>query len=133
MIDYDKNLLQKVLQEYELDFIVLFGSFARGQIKKISDVDIAIKKEDKINLEEYSEIQSKLAKIFNVKDTKIGLVEILHLSPVLMWQIAKYGQLLAGNPLKFKKFQIYALKKYLDTKKFRNLTKRYIFQNLYVQ
>ena len=133
MKEYDKNLLQKMLQEHALDFVVLFGSYARGQIKKTSDIDIAIKKEGKIEIEEYSEIQSKLAKIFNVKDIKIGLVEILHLSPILMWQIAKYGQLLAGNPLKFKKNQLYALKKYLDTKKFRNLTKRYIFQNLYAQ
>lgn len=133
MKEYDKNLLQKMLQEHVLDFVVLFGSYAKGLIKKNSDIDIAIKKEGKIELEEYSEIQSKLAKIFNVKDIKIGLVEILHLSPLLMWQIAKYGQPLVGSPLKFKKFQLYALKKYLDTKKFRNLTKRYIFQNLYAQ
>lgn len=133
MKEYDENLLQKVLQEYELDFIVLFGSYAKGQIKKNSDIDIAIKKEGGLELKDYSEIQSKLAKIFNIKDTKIGLVEILHLSPILMWQIAKYGQFLAGNPLKFKKFQLYAIKKYFDTQKFRNLTKRYIFQNLYAQ
>lgn len=133
MKEYDKNLLQKILQEYALDFIVIFGSYAKGQIKKTSDIDIAIKKENKINLEQYSEIQSKLAKIFNVKDTKIGLVEILRLSPLLMWQIAKYGQFLAGNSLKFKKFQLYALRKHFDTKKFKDLTRRYIFQNLYAQ
>lgn len=134
MLDYNKNLLKKLVEKYNLGFIVLFGSAAKNLLREDSDIDIAIKTEYPVNLEEYAFIQKGLARIFKTKDTKIGLVEISHLlSPLLKWQIAKYGKLLAGDPLEFQKFRLYALRYYFDTKKFRSLDNRYITQNLYAR
>ncbi|MBU2109383.1 nucleotidyltransferase domain-containing protein [Patescibacteria group bacterium] len=133
MLEYNKNQIKTARKKYSLDFIVLFGSSAKEVFKKTSDIDIAIKSPSPIGLKQYSEIQSEIAKAFKTKSEKIDLIEILYTSPILMRQIAKYGRLLAGNFLEFKKFQAATLKKYFDTKKFRDLTKRYIIQNLYAR
>lgn len=134
MEPYNQKPLQELLQKHKLDFVVLFGSFAKGQTKKISDLDIAIKSAKPISIEEYTELTHQLSQTFNVLFQNIDLVVIERkTSPLLLQQIAKNGIFLGGNSLKFKEFQLYALRKFFDTKKFRDLTKRYIKQNLYAK
>lgn len=131
MIAYDEKQLKTVQQEYKLDFAALFGSFAKGEEKKTSDIDIAIKRNKPLSLKELTELTDKFSKIFAIPFEKIGLVEIQHPSPILMWQIAKYGRFMTGNFSKFEKFRLYSLRKYFDTKKFRKQTKDYIKRNIH--
>jgi predicted nucleotidyltransferase len=133
MIDYDKNLIERIAQEYDFDFIALFGSFAGDIQRKTSDIDIAVKSDSKMDIEKYVKVQEAFAEVFAVKGEKIDIVEIGHISPILAHQVATRGKLLAGSFVKFEKFRLYALKNYFDTKKFRDFTKRYIKQNLYAK
>lgn len=133
MIDYDKNLIEKIARECNFDFIVLFGSFARNSQKKNSDIDIAVKSDSKMSIEEYAKVQEAFAEIFGVQGEKIDIVEIGHISPLLAHQVATRGKFLAGSLVKFGQFRLYALKNYFDTKKFRDFTKKYIKQNLYAK
>lgn len=134
MPNYDKKELEKLLQKHRLEFIALFGSAAKERLGKISDIDIAVKSPKPISLEEYTELTHKLSQIFNTTFQKIDLAVIEKTSPpLLLWQIAKKGILLTGDQSNFKKFRLYALRKYFDTKKFRDLTERHIKQYLYAR
>ncbi|MCD8194910.1 MAG: nucleotidyltransferase domain-containing protein [Coprobacillus sp.] len=42
-IKYIKNVCQEVLSQYDVDYVYLFGSYAKGYATKDSDVDLFIK------------------------------------------------------------------------------------------
>jgi predicted nucleotidyltransferase len=133
MINCNKNLIEKIAQEYNFDFIVLFGSFGTDSQRKTSDIDIAVKSDSKMDIEKYVKVQEAFAEAFAVQGEKIDIVETKHTSPLLAHQVAIKGRLLAGSQIDFGKFRLYALKNYFETKKFRDFTKRYIRQNLYAK
>ena len=51
-----KQTLSKIAKKYNLALILLFGSQAKGLARKDSDVDIAIKTNNKIDLDQELEI-----------------------------------------------------------------------------
>lgn len=67
-----QNKILPILKEYNIIKAGIFGSYARGDFKKKSDVDILIKLDDKYDLLELIGIKLKLERILN---KKVDLVE----------------------------------------------------------
>jgi hypothetical protein len=57
-----------IFEKYDIQYAGLFGSYARGEQKADSDVDILVKKGDKsLSLLDFVRMKDELSKIFNKK------------------------------------------------------------------
>lgn len=70
-----KNLVQPIAEKYEVNAIYLFGSYARGEADKSSDVDFLVYGGDKFKLtmifslaEELREILKKNVDVFEISE-----------------------------------------------------------------
>lgn len=70
----DENIKQfsekamPIFQKYDIRYAGLFGSYARGEQKTESDVDILVKKGDKpLSLLDFVRMKDELSKVFNKK------------------------------------------------------------------
>ena len=106
-----REKIKKIAAEYKLTLIILFGSFAKGKTHAYSDMDIAVKAKENINLKTELEIIRKLTEVFN---KKIDLSVINRANPLLLGQINKNAVLLYGNEREFMKFRLYAFHRYND-------------------
>ena len=60
-----KKLIKKILKKYKIDKAYLFGSYARGEATKNSDIDIMISKGELSTLIELSKLASEIEEILN--------------------------------------------------------------------
>lgn len=57
-----------IFEKYDIRYADLFGSYARGEQKTDSDIDILVKKGDKpLSLLDFVRMKDELSKIFNKK------------------------------------------------------------------
>jgi len=75
-----------ILKEYNITKAGIFGSYARGDFKKKSDVDILIELDDKYDILELIGIKLKLEKILK---KKVDLVEYATIRKELKKNILK--------------------------------------------
>ncbi len=75
-----------ILKEYNITKAGIFGSYARGNFKKKSDVDILIELDDKYDILELIGIKLKLEKILK---KKVDLVEYATIRKELKKNILK--------------------------------------------
>ena len=81
-----KEKLVNLCKENDIVFMALFGSFAKGDYKKKSDIDILIKFKEKRgkSLFDLLEVEEKLKNIFG---RKVDLLTIGSISPYLRKEI----------------------------------------------
>lgn len=83
--DEDKEIIVKFLKDHlKAKFIYLFGSFARGEGREDSDIDIAIYTDEKISAYDLFIISNKLA--FEVKKD-VQIVDLKDVDTVFASQI----------------------------------------------
>lgn len=99
--------------------VILFGSQATGKAGKNSDTDVAVVSDHSLTLEEKAEIGTEAARIFNISEDNVDVVDIWHAPPLLQHEIASSGKLIYGDMFDFIRFRVLAWKRYLDTAKFR--------------
>lgn len=112
----DKSLkVKQIGQKYDLDFILLYGSQAKGQsITKETDVDLAIFKQGRVSPSDYFEIYFELNKAFKGQD--LDLKTLAGIDPLLRFQMIKHGVLLyVKNPTFYHEFYSFAYKDYHDS------------------
>jgi len=64
--------MKPIFEKYDIRYAGLFGSYARGEQKADSDVDILVKKGDKpLTLLDFVRMKNELSKIFN---KQVGIV-----------------------------------------------------------
>ena len=114
-----KNELKQLAEKYDIQIIYAFGSRAKealnlveGKIerlsKSVSDLDIGIKPERRLNIEEKVEIALALEDIFDV--TKVDLVVIPEAPIFLALEIVK-GELLYTKDLTYEaEYQLYIMR-----------------------
>jgi predicted nucleotidyltransferase len=80
ILNYLKSNKNKYFNQFGVNFIGLFGSFARGEATEKSDIDILyeIEKDKKLSMFQYLKLISELENDFN---TKIDLVRAATLRP----------------------------------------------------
>jgi len=85
--DIEEKLV-KICEENDIVFMAIFGSFVRGEQKKKSDIDIAIKYADgkRKSLFDLVELQEKLKKLFG---RKVDIGEFDSISPYIIDYVKK--------------------------------------------
>lgn len=102
-------------RKQRIGFAVLFGSLASGRQTAHSDLDLALWVEGtRVEIREL-DLTNALTRFFHRND--VDVVVLNHASPLLQWQVASTGELLyerrAGG---FRRFQLYAMKRYDDSR-----------------
>ena len=105
-----------------LELAVLFGSTAKGRARSRSDLDIAVRGDELLDLDAlYVVLAPRLA------TERLDLVDLRTAGSVLAFEVARHGQLLyerdAGT---FRSFQALASRRYCDTAKLRRAQQRTI-------
>ncbi|MBM3237365.1 nucleotidyltransferase domain-containing protein [Candidatus Poribacteria bacterium] len=149
----DNERLQEIAKKFELDMVILFGSYARGHANPESDVDIAVRtklrepkaecgfplfrppacggKEGGFGERSEHDWQWEFDLIrdlvFALDCGNLDLVFINSADPLLMFEIATDGiPLYEADDGKFQDFQIYAAKRHHDAFKIYRLEQLYL-------
>ncbi len=111
----------------------LFGSYARGNQNKLSDIDLAVlvdKNNIKQEIFKYRiELISDLISL--LKMNKLDVIILNDAPPLLAHRIVQDG-IIINNKDNYKKikYEVTALKKYIDTKPIRKIQKKYFKQRI---
>ena len=120
------NKLKAIAKNYNINLMILFGSYLTESFTQDSDIDIAIQAEN-ISLinQNKLEILNKIAATFNYQE--IDLVLLNHADPLLKFQIAKKGRLIYQKESHmFNTFKVQAMNEHHDAKKFYDLDEKLI-------
>lgn len=122
---FQRNL-SSLLENYSIQLVYVFGSYAKGNNNRNSDLDIAILMEE-MDFNDKLSLIGDLTDIFKRND--IDLVILNSANSVLKHQIIKYGKLIYMKSEDIKvKFEVKVLKEYMDMEPFRRTQMKYINQ-----
>ena len=124
-----KALRQALASEKSVKFAYLFGSHVGKGIGKLSDIDIAVFLDDRID-----PLQCRLRLIEYISKSigapKVDLIVLNSATPLLAHQVVKNGVVVKENKRNRIGFEIDSLQKYLDTEYLRNTQMSYMRQHL---
>jgi len=124
-IFYDKKKLKEFVNKYNISLILIFGSYAKGRARELSDLDIGIKFDKNIDMNLYSSILRELVEIFNRED--IDVVVLNYADPLLRFEIITSCKVLyQAYSEAYIDFYLYSVKSYDDVKKLRKLEENYL-------
>lgn len=125
--EIDRVEVQRVADRYQLDLLVLFGSYAKGTPRPSSDMDIAVHttRPDYARRDPDSEAFWEMAlfddlnAVFKAPEG-IDLVVLNRANSTLLYEVARYGILIyQREPATFHHFRSYAARRFDDDAKFR--------------
>lgn len=117
--------IHKLIQNYNIKLIYIFGSYSMGKNNSHSDLDIALLLEEDFDPLQKLNLIGDLCSIFKRND--IDLVIMNSANPVLCHQIIKYGRLVYIQSEDVKVgFEVKVLSEYLDTEYLRRTQMHYI-------
>ena len=118
-----KQKIDKIGKKYDLKLALLFGSRARNQERKDSDLDIAILGNEKIEFKKLLQINYEFQKVFEI----IVDVRSLHnTTPLFRYQVTKNSQLFYGTSRNYFNYKSFAYLDYIDNKSMFDLTRKII-------
>lgn len=123
MIDADKikPQIKELAEKHGLSLVAIFGSQVSGKTHKESDVDFAFTADKYISPRETAEIIFDFTRYLKV-GANIELVNLKNASPLLLKQIAMNSLLMyEKEPHLYNLFKIYAIKRYMEERKFLKL------------
>jgi len=111
-----ENLIKKIVGEYELQLLFLFGSRVTGRIHKESDYDFGYISERDLSLEEEGQFIIDLMPIAGARDERlINLVNFKRAKPLLLYAATNEAQLLYEKlPGYFANLQARAFRMYVE-------------------
>ena len=126
-VRFNTEKLKKVARRYNLDLIVLFGSWAKGRARNGSDVDVAVRARKRRWGDAGWEL--RLVSALNGALESAGEVDVAFLNgadPILLFEVASDGvPLFEAEPAGFVQFRSYAARVYDDNRKWRDRRRRY--------
>ena len=90
ILNYLKKKKDELYKQYGVTTLGLYGSYARDEATKDSDIDIFYKRDDKFELQsglDFLNIGEKLAKEFNV--SKVDFVSLDYMNPIIKYYAKK--------------------------------------------
>jgi hypothetical protein len=130
----EKSDIIKKLEDYftakdEVILAYLFGSVAKGEFNRLSDVDVAVLLDENLTKQEMFDLELKII------DDIVGILKIddidltiMNLAPLtLNNNIIKQGYILKSDENKRVHFETYLMSRYLDEKYYR---KRHMRESL---
>jgi len=119
-----KERLENLCQKYNIQLIILHGSYARGNEMGKSDIDIGILSREKFDLNNQLNILNDFGEVFG---DKFDPVFLNGAEPLISYQVAIHGKpLFEETEGIFQRFRIQAVARYMDSKKFRDMEKSYL-------
>ena len=120
----DKEKLKNLCQKNDILLIILHGSYAKGNVRDKSDIDIGILSRKKFDSSKQLNILSELGEVFGDRFDPVFLNDA---EPLISYRIAIHGKpLFEDEESIFQRFRIQAIARYMDSKKFRILEKSYL-------
>jgi len=126
-VRFDAEKLKKISRRYDLDLIVLFGSWAKGRARKGSDVDVAVRARRR----KWGDADWELGLVGDLAGAleSGGEVDVAFLNgadPLLLFEVASDGvPLFEAEPAGFAQFCSYAARRYEDNQKWFERRRRY--------
>lgn len=120
----DKEKLENLCRKYKIQLIILHGSYARGNANGKSDIDIGILSREKLDLDNRLNVLNDFGEVFG---DKFDPVFLNGAEPLISYQVAIHGKpVFEETEGIFQRFQIQAIARYMDSKKFRIMEKLYL-------
>ncbi|MCR4405968.1 MAG: nucleotidyltransferase domain-containing protein [Anaerolineae bacterium] len=121
--------LQRTFHKRGVILAYLFGSQAEGTAGPLSDVDIAVLLGPEVPRERWGDVQldliGDLASLFHRDD--VDVVILNRASPLLAHRVTTRGQVIyEPDPLARTRFEVEALRRYVDTEPLRRLRWTYL-------
>jgi len=121
--------LQKIVRQYGLRLLLLFGSRAQDKALPKSDFDIAYFAGRPLSLEEESRLIVDLGPA--VGSDNIDLVDLKKAPPLLLYAITQNARVLyAENQMLFPELASYAFKRYVESKLLFELKRQFLIASL---
>lgn len=123
----DKAKLRQVAERYQLNLIVLFGSYAKGTARLNSDMDFAVRttRPDFARGDVGHEAAWKMDLLTDLSAVieapeGIDMVLLNGADSLLLFEVARYGiPIYQRESVTFQQFQSYAARRFYDDAKFR--------------
>ena len=110
-----KEQLSAISDEFALNFIVLFGSYAQKYERQGSDIDIAVSTEERLDYRQEFLLKKALQSVFAAAE--VDLAQVSDASPLFLYHIAFKSELLYERTKQsFSYFQMYAFKRYVEAR-----------------
>ena len=117
-----KEIIAHLGKKYNLRFIILHGSYARGALHPKSDLDIAVLGEKKPSVKNFFAMQSDFSDLFgDSQNRELDFKTMHHVDPLFRYLAVRDGVLLYGNVMDYAEYKAYAFKDFMDTKDLRVL------------
>ena len=115
------NKCKDILIKYEdIIFSYIFGSYAKGNIRKDSDIDIAIYLKDNIYTYEYLDMKMELSEVLK---REVDLVILNDATPLLKYEIYRNNILLFAHDKSMEnRYKVKTLFEYSDMKRYLDLS-----------
>ncbi|MBM3238155.1 nucleotidyltransferase domain-containing protein [Candidatus Poribacteria bacterium] len=132
--DIDIFEIRRIADRYQLDLIVLFGSYAKGTFRPSSDMDIAVHttrkdyamRDDDSKAFWEMELFDDLNAVLKAPEG-VDLVVLNRANSTLLYEVARYGiPLYQREKDTFHQFRSYAARRFYDDAKFRRLSWEYL-------
>ena len=95
--------IEEIAKKYDLDFIVVFGSYGTDRYTENSDIDLAFERKKGLTVKEESDLFTDIMMCF--KTGNIDLINAKKASILLKNEIAKEGRVLYEKENFFARFQ----------------------------
>ena len=129
----NKSQLQKVkkiAKKHHLDFVILFGSHARGDpVCQESDLDLAIYRQGGIKFKDFLKLATDFDGLAPGKQT--DLLKLNKANALIRYNAIKDGILLHGDPEAYHQYQAYAYQSRVDLQPLLNLQHRRVRQGIH--
>lgn len=110
--------INKIGEKYQLRFIIIHGSYASGEEKKGSDLDVAILGREKVEFSRLLAIHGEMGRIFGDNKTRELDLKTLHdKDPLFIFQAVSKGMLIYGDKHDYSFFEALSIRKYLSNNK----------------
>ena len=117
--------IKKLIEEFNISLIYVFGSYAKGTNTENSDLDIGILINGDTSPMTRLSVLNEMVGILDRED--IDLIILNEADEVLKFQVIKYGKLIYVRDLTEKVlFEARAMSEYMDMEHFRNTRNKYM-------
>ena len=123
-----KPEIDHIARKYNLLLVILYGSQASGEVRKESDIDIAVLGARPIPLEQLIDLNNEFAEIFKVKE--IDVKSLHNTNSLFRYQVMYKGILLYGKSYDYNSFKSYAFRDYYDSQDLLRLKEVFIKKRL---
>ena len=118
-----KKEVEKLARKYGLKLLLVYGSVAKNEARRDSDVDVAFRSENKVDL---LELMADLVKV--LKFGKIDLVDLDTANPLLLSQIVSDYIVLFGEKSAVNSLEVKAFKRFVDYKPYFDDEREFVNQ-----